>query len=88
MQEADAEINVVGVEFRGAVGGLEVEERFVKLGRAAMLVCYKTQCFAEIVGTLKRNKDQRSLQTAFKLHRIYANHSSCDIDEACNLSYS
>ena len=37
MQEADAEINVVGVEFRGAVGGLEVEERFVKLGRAVML---------------------------------------------------
>ena len=37
MQEADAEINVVGVVFRGAVGGLEVEERFVKLGRAVML---------------------------------------------------
>ena len=37
MQEADAEINVVGVEFRGAVGGLDVDERFVKLGRAVML---------------------------------------------------
>ena len=29
----------MGVVFRGAVGGLEVEERFVKLGRAAMLGC-------------------------------------------------
>ena len=37
MQEADAEINVVGVVFRGAAGGLEVEERFVRLGRAVML---------------------------------------------------
>ena len=37
MQEADAEINVVGVECRGAVGDLEVEERFVRLGRAVML---------------------------------------------------
>ena len=50
VQEADAEINVVGVEFRGAVGGLEVEERFVKLGRAVMLgfmlqgVMFRREC--------------------------------------------
>lgn len=37
MQEADADINVVGVELRGGVGSLEVEERFVRLGRAVML---------------------------------------------------
>lgn len=37
MQEADAEINVVGVVIRGGVGGLEVEERFRGLGRAVML---------------------------------------------------
>lgn len=28
-QEADAEVSVVGVVVRGAVGGLEVEERFM-----------------------------------------------------------
>lgn len=37
MQEADAEINVVGVVFRGVVGVLEVEERFARLGRAVIL---------------------------------------------------
>lgn len=36
MQEADAEVSVVGVVFRGGVGGLEVEERFAR-GRAVML---------------------------------------------------
>ena len=36
MQEADAEISVVGVLSRGGVGGLEVEERF-SVGRAVML---------------------------------------------------
>ena len=28
MQEADAEMSVVGVVFRGGIGGLEVVERF------------------------------------------------------------
>ena len=36
MQEADAEMSVVGEVFRGGVGGLEVEERFM-VGRAVML---------------------------------------------------
>ena len=36
MQEADAEISVVGVVSRGGGGGLEVEERFT-VGRAVML---------------------------------------------------
>ena len=36
MQEADAEISVVGVAFRGGVRVLEVEERFPEL-RAVML---------------------------------------------------
>ena len=36
MQEADAEMSVVGVVFRGGVGGLEVEDRFTG-GRAVML---------------------------------------------------
>ena len=33
---ADAEIKVVGVVLRGGVGGLEVEERFVRLGWPVM----------------------------------------------------
>ena len=36
MQEADAEMSVVGVAFRGGVRALEVEERFPEL-RAVML---------------------------------------------------
>ena len=36
MQEADAEMSVVGVVLRGGVGGLEVEERCTG-GRAVML---------------------------------------------------
>ena len=36
MQEADAEMSVVGVVSRGGVGSLEVEERFT-VGRAVML---------------------------------------------------
>ena len=36
MQEADAEMSVVGVVFRGGVGGLKVEDRFTG-GRAVML---------------------------------------------------
>ena len=36
MQEADAEISVVGVTLRGGAGGLEAEERLAE-GRAAML---------------------------------------------------
>ena len=36
MQDADAEMSVVGVVFKSGVGGLEVEERFTR-GRAVML---------------------------------------------------
>ena len=36
MQKADADMSVVGVVFRGAIGVLEVEDRFTG-GRAVML---------------------------------------------------
>ena len=42
MQEADAEVSVVGVVLKGGDGGLEVEERLAK-GRVVMLA-FNSQC--------------------------------------------
>ena len=100
MQEADAEINVVGAEFRGAVGGLEVDERFVKLGRAVMLgfilqdANFRRDCTTVV--TLGSYLHLWKLESGSKiftdllleLHRIYANHPSYDTDEAWNLPCS
>ena len=48
---ADAEIKVVGVVLKGGVGGLEVEERFVGLGRPVMLdalLCHEAKQFVRL----------------------------------------
>ena len=49
MNEADAEIKVVGAVCRGGAGALEVEERFARLGRAVILVsCHDTNAANDV----------------------------------------